>query len=171
MSDMPDQAPPQRPAGGVGAAHPAGDEAHASDPSAPSSAPRPNASELFEDVQSGLQAASTREPYGWFAGATLAFMAIWLLWFGNGQLAFWRLKLWSIFIVVSGLLVLAPMLRRRFGLSDAHAAQIATGGAGGLVFAWVAFLLPNIASNEAFFGTLCTACAALAAWLAPGRSR
>lgn len=163
MSDIPDQPPQQGPQGSDGSG--------ANATPAPSPAPRPKPSELFDDVQTGVKAASTREPYGWFAGATLVFMAIWLLWIGRGQFAFWRLKLWSIFVVVSGLLVLAPMLRRRFGLSDTHAAQIATGGAGGLVFAWVAFLLPNIASNEAFFGTLCTACAALAAWLAPGRSR
>jgi signal transduction histidine kinase len=138
-----------------------------------SSAPRhgrPRAADVVGDVRAGVQAASKRNPYGWFAGGTVLFVAVWLLWWDDGKPALWRLKLWTLFIVASALLVLTPMVRGRFQLSEQHAAQLAAGGAGGLAFAWVAFLLPNIASNEAFFGTLATACAALAAWLAPGRA-
>lgn len=131
---------------------------------------RPSAADVMGDVRAGVQAASKRNPYGWFAGLSLVFVAVWLLWWNDGRPAFWNLKLWTLFVLASALLVLTPMVRKRFALSEQHAAQLAMGGAGGLAFAWVAFLLPNIASNEAFFGTLATACAGLAAWLAPGRA-
>ena len=72
-------------------------------------------------------------------------------------------------MLCSVLLLFVPMWRARLGLDADKAWRLAAGGAGGLGFAWVAFLLPSIQSNQAFFGTLATAAAALAVWTAPGQ--
>jgi hypothetical protein len=141
----------------------------ASSPAPSPSSPRPSVEQVFGDVRGAVSKASKREPYPWLAVASLAFTLIWLMWPEGGSVGAVKLKLWTIFVLTSVLMVFAPMMRHTFKLEDFRAWQIAVAGAGGIGFAWVAFLLPSIGSNQAFFGTFATAAAALAAWTAPGK--
>jgi hypothetical protein len=128
------------------------------------------AADVLKDVKSGFETAKTkREPYGLFAFASAVAALIWLCWFSDNRPAFWNLGLWTVFVLAAISLLFAPMVRGTLNISEARAHQLATAGAGGMVFAWIAFLLPNIETNRAFFGTLATAFAGLAAWMAPGR--
>lgn len=130
---------------------------------------RPEVGDLFRDARSAVRQSSRREPYPALAAAALALTALWLLWPEGGSIGAVSLKLWTGFVLCSVALLFVPMWRERLRLEPEQAWRLAAGGAGGLGFAWVAFLLPDISSNQAFFGTLATAAAALAAWTAPGR--
>lgn len=136
---------------------------------APQGGPRPSVGQVIGEVRGAVSGASQREPYPWLAVASLGFTVLWLLWPEGGTVGAVKLKLWTVFIVTSALLVFTPMLRQLLKLDDYRAWQIAVAGAGGLTFAWVAFLLPSISTNQAFFGTFATAAAGLAAWTAPGK--
>lgn len=138
-------------------------------PAASASTPRPSVEQMFGDVRGAVSSASKREPYPWLAVASLAFTVIWLLWPEGGSVGAVKLKLWALFVIASVALLFVPMLRGAFKLDDFRAWQMAVAGAGCLGFAWVAFLLPSINSNQAFFGTFATVTAALAAWTAPGK--
>ncbi len=128
------------------------------------------AADVLGDVKSGFETAKAKkEPYGLFAFAAAICTLTWLMWIDSGALAFWNLKLWSVFILASVALVFAPMVRGALKISEHRAHQLATAGACGMIFCWVAFLLPDIQSNQAFFGTFATAFAGIAAWMAPGR--
>jgi peptidoglycan/LPS O-acetylase OafA/YrhL len=128
------------------------------------------AAEVFGDVKAGFETAKAKkEPYGLFAFASAVATLIWLCWFDGNRPAFWNLGLWSLFILASAALVFTPMVRGTFNLSETRAHQFATAGALGMAFSWIAFLLPDIQSNTSFFGTLATAFAGIAAWMAPGR--
>ncbi len=113
--------------------------------------------------------SSRREPYPLLAAAAAGLTALWLLWPEGGAIGAAGLKLWTLFVPCSVGLLFVPMCRQRLRLEPDQAWRLAAGGAGGLGFAWVAFLLPSISSNQAFFGTLTTASAMLAVWTAPGR--
>lgn len=130
---------------------------------------RPEVGDLLRDAHSAVRQSSRREPYPALAATALALTALWLLWPEGGTIGAVSLKLWTTFVLCSVALLFVPMWRERLRLEPGQAWRLAAGGAGGLGFAWVAFLLPEISSNQAFFGTLATAAAALAAWTAPGR--
>lgn len=132
---------------------------------------RPQVGDLFRDVHGAVRGSSHREPYAALAAAALGLTVLWLLWPEGGSVQAVQLKLWTVFVLCSVALLFVPMWRVRLRLDDTTAWRLAAGGAGGLGFAWVAFLLPSISSNHAFFGTLATGVAALAAWTAPGRPR
>ncbi len=139
-------------------------EARAAEP-----AGRPSVEQVLDEVRGAVSTASKREPYPWLAVASLAFSVIWLLWPEGGSVGAVKLKLWTVFVLTSALMIFTPMIKHLLHLEAFRAWQIAVAGAGGLTFAWVAFLLPSISTNQAFFGTFATAAAALAAWTAPGR--
>jgi hypothetical protein len=130
---------------------------------------RPSVEEVIGEVRGAVYGASHREPYPWLAVACLICTVVWLLWPEGGTLGFIHLKLWTIFVLTSTLMLFVPMVRKPLKLNDFRAWQIAVAGASGVGFAWVAFLLPSISSNQAFFGTFATVAAALAAWTAPGK--
>ncbi len=94
---------------------------------------------------------------------------MWLIFPEDGNFGAERLKLWTIFVLINVALVFTPMIRKALRLDDHRAWQFCVGGAAGLGFAWVAFLLPQISSNQAFFGTIGVAAGALAAATSPGR--
>lgn len=143
---------------------------HEQDPALGSTPPsRPDVSEVLHDVRSAVQRSSRREPYPLLAAGAAGFTVLWLLWPEGGAIGAAGLKLWTLFVLCSVGLLFVPMCRERWGLAAEQAWRLAAGGAGGLGFAWVAFLLPSISSNQAFFGTLAAGCAALAVWMAPGR--
>jgi hypothetical protein len=127
------------------------------------------ASAMFGEVKSAVSVASKREPYALLALASAAFATIWLVWRENDKFGAERLKLWTVFVLASVALLFAPIVKKVFRIDAQRAWQFAVGGASGLGFAWVAFLLPDISSNQAFFGTLAVAAGGLAAWTAPGR--
>jgi hypothetical protein len=127
------------------------------------------ASAVFGEVKSAVSIASKREPYALLAVASAGFTLLWLIWRENDTFGAEKLKLWTVFVIASVALVFTPIVRKVFRLDPLRAWQFAVGGASGLGFAWVAFLLPNIDSNQAFFGTLAVAAGGLAAWTAPGR--
>jgi hypothetical protein len=135
-----------------------------------SNAAKDTASAALGEMKSALKGASRREPYPWLAIAAAAFTVVWLLYPEDDNIGAENLKLWTVFVLVSAALVFAPMLRGVVKVTVERAWQLCAGGAAGLVFAWVAFLLPAINTNQAFFGTLGVAAAALAAWTAPGRA-
>jgi hypothetical protein len=110
-----------------------------------------------------------RQPYPLLAIGSVIAVGVWLLLPENDQLGAENLKLWTVFVVAAALALLAPMLAAQFKLSPAKAWQICAGGAAAIGFAWVAFLLPSINSNHAFFGTIAAVAAGFAAWTAPGR--
>ena len=130
---------------------------------------RPQVGDLLHDVHSAVHGASRREPYPLLAAASAALTVLWLLWPEEGAIGAAGLKLWTLFVIASVGLLFVPLWRDRLSLDAAQAWRLAAGGAGGLGFVWVAFLLPSISSNQAFFGTLAAAAAALAVWTAPGR--
>lgn len=130
---------------------------------------RPEVGELLRDVRSAVKQSSRREPYPLLAASAAGFTALWLLWPEGGAMGAAGLKLWTLFVLGSVGLLFVPMCRERLSLDPAQAWRLAAGGAGGLGFAWVAFLLPAISTNQAFFGTLAAGCATLAVWMAPGR--
>ena len=130
---------------------------------------RPQVGDLLQDVQSAVQGSSRRGPYPLLAATSTGLTALWLLWPEAGSIGAVSLKLWTLFVLVSVGLLFVPLWRERLQLDAQQAWRLAAGGAGGMGFAWVAFLLPSISSNQAFFGTLATAAAALAVWTAPGR--
>lgn len=130
---------------------------------------RPEVGEMWRDVSSAVKQSSRREPYPLLAASAAGFTALWLLWPEGGGIGAVGLKLWTLFVLASVGLLFVPMCRDRFALAPAQAWRLAAGGAGGLGFAWVAFLLPSISTNQAFFGTLAVGCAAMAVWTAPGR--
>lgn len=160
MSDPHDPPIPPYPPGGI-------PPEPASPP--PSASARPSVGQVFGEVRGAVSGASQREPYPWLAVTSLAFTVLWLLWPEGGSVGALKLKLWTVFVLFSALLVFTPMVRSVLKLDDYRAWQIAVAGAGGLTFAWVAFLLPSISTNQAFFGTFATAAAGLAAWTAPGK--
>ncbi len=124
---------------------------------------------MFGEMKAAVGGASKREPYPWLAVAAAIAAVVWLLWPEDDKLGAENLKLWTVFVVASVALVFAPMVRKVLRLPDERAWQFCVAGAAGLGFAWVAFLLPTINSNQAFFGTIGVAAAGLAAWTAPGR--
>ncbi len=130
---------------------------------------RPSVEEVIGEVKGAVYGASHREPYPWLAVASLSFTALWLLWPQAGSIGAISLKLWTVFILTSALMIFVPMLRKPLKLEPLRAWQMAVAGACGVGFAWVAFLLPSINSNQAFFGTFATLAGALAAWTAPGK--
>jgi hypothetical protein len=130
---------------------------------------RPQVGELLRDVRGAVRQSSRREPYPLLAASAAGLTALWLLWPEGGAIGAAGLKLWTLFVLCSVGLLFVPMCRERLRLEPDQAWRLAAGGAGGLGFAWVAFLLPSISSNQAFFGTLATAAGALAVWTAPGR--
>lgn len=142
-----------------------------SEPSGPSKgeAAKDTASAMFGEMKAAVGGASKREPYPWLALASAIAAIVWLLWPEDDKLGAENLKLWTVFVVASVALVFAPMVRKGLRLPDDRAWQFCVAGAAGFGFAWVAFLLPTINSNQAFFGTIGFAAAGLAAWTAPGR--
>lgn len=144
---------------------------------APESAPggttppyaRPSMERVLGEVRSQVTGASKREPYPWLAVAALGFTIVWLLWPEGSMIGFVRLKLWTIFVLTCALMLFVPMLKSILNLDDFRGWQISVAGAAGLGFTWVAFLLPSISTNQAFFGTFATVAAGLAAWTAPGK--
>jgi hypothetical protein len=133
------------------------------------SAAKDTAAAMFGEVKSAVSVASKREPYAFLALASAAFTLVWLVWREDDEFGAEKLKLWTIFVLASVALLFTPIVKKVFRLDALRAWQFAVGGASGLGFAWVAFLLPNIDSNQAFFGTLAVAAGGLAAWTAPGR--
>jgi hypothetical protein len=127
------------------------------------------AAAMFGEVKSAVSVASKREPYAFLALASVAFTVVWLVWRENDDFGAEKLKLWTVFVLASVALLFTPIVKKVFRLDAMRAWQFAVAGASGLGFAWVAFLLPNIDSNQAFFGTLAVASGGLAAWTAPGR--
>jgi hypothetical protein len=132
-------------------------------------AARDTAAAMFGEVKSAVSVASKREPYAFLALASAAFVTVWLVWPEDDKIGAQRLKLWTVFVLASVALLFTPIVKKIVRLDAARAWQFAAGGASGLGFAWVAFLLPDISSNQSFFGTLAVAAGALAAWTAPGR--
>ena len=126
---------------------------------------------MFGEVREAVTGASKREPYPWLALVGLLGSVVWLLWPEDGKVGAQNIKLWTIFVVGSALLLFTPIVRRVVKLDEERAWQFCVGGACGLGFCWVAFLLPSISQNQAFFGTIATASAGLAAWTAPGRPK
>jgi drug/metabolite transporter (DMT)-like permease len=116
-----------------------------------------------------VSVASKREPYALLAVVSLAAVVVWLVWPEDGDLGLENLKLWTLFVLGSALLLFTPMVRKVFRLDPQRAWQFCAGGASGLAFSWVAFLLPQISTNQAFFGTIAVAAAGLAVATAPGR--
>lgn len=131
----------------------------------------PRVGDLLRDAQGAVSHATRREPYPALAAAALGLTGVWLLWPEHETLGAVSLKLWTVFVLCSVGLLFVPMWQERLRLGPDKAWRLAAGGACGMGFAWVAFLLPSIQSNQAFFGTLATAAAALAVWTAPGRPR
>jgi hypothetical protein len=124
---------------------------------------------MFGEVRAAVKGASRREPYPYLALISTVGVVVWLIWREDEQFGAENLKLWTVFVIAGALLVFTPMVRSVIRFSEHRAWQFAVGGAAALGFAWVAFLLPVIQTNQAFFGTLATAAAGLAAWTAPGR--
>jgi hypothetical protein len=133
------------------------------------SASKETAAAMLGEVKSAVSGASKREPYAFLALASAAFAVIWLLYPENGDIGAQNIKLWTVFVLASVALLFTPIVKKVFRLDPLRAWQFAVAGASGLGFAWVAFLLPSIDSNQAFFGTLAAAAGGLAAWTAPGR--
>jgi hypothetical protein len=127
------------------------------------------AASAFNEVRAAVTGASKRQPYPFLAVGAAAATAIWLLLPENDKLGAENLKLWTVMVVAAALLLFAPIVRSTFKLSEDRAWRFCAGGAIGLGFAWVAFLLPAINTNHAFFGTIAAVCAGLATWTAPGR--
>jgi hypothetical protein len=127
------------------------------------------AAAMFGEVKSAVSGASKREPYAFLALASAAFAIVWLVWREDDKFGAEKLKLWTIFVLASVALLFTPIVKKVLRIDATRAWQFAVGGASGLGFAWVAFLLPDICSNQAFFGTLAVAAGGLAAWTAPGR--
>jgi hypothetical protein len=132
-------------------------------------AAKDTASAIFDEVKAAVGGASKREPYPWLALVSLIAAIVWLVWPEDDKLGAENLKLWTVFVVASVVLLFAPMVRSVLRLPAERAWQFCVAGAAGFGFAWVAFLLPTINSNQAFFGTIGFAAAGLAAWTAPGR--
>ncbi len=132
-------------------------------------AAKDTASAMFEEMKAAVTGASKREPYPWLALASAIAAVVWLLWPEDDKLGAQNLKLWTVFVVLSVSLVFTPMVRKVFRLPAERAWQFCVAGAAGFGFAWVAFLLPTINTNQAFFGTIGFAAAGLAAWTAPGK--
>jgi hypothetical protein len=118
------------------------------------SASKETAAAMLGEVKSAVSGASKREPYAFLALASAAFAAIWLLYPENGDIGAQNIKLWTVFVLASVGLLFTPIVKKVFRLDPLRAWQFAVAGASGLGFAWVAFLLPSIDSNQAFFGTL-----------------
>jgi hypothetical protein len=132
-------------------------------------ATKDTAAAMLGEVKSAVSGASKREPYAFLALASAAFAVIWLVYPENGDIGAQNIKLWTVFVLASVALLFTPIVKKVFRLDPLRAWQFAVAGASGLGFAWVAFLLPSIDSNQAFFGTLAAAAGGLAAWTAPGR--
>lgn len=112
-----------------------------------------------------------RETYPVLALASAAATLAWIFWHANKRFGYQDLRLWTAFVALSAALVFAPLLAANVRIDAGRAWQFCVAGAAGLGFAWVAFLLPNIQSDQGFIGTLAAGTAALAAWTAPGRPR
>lgn len=131
---------------------------------------RDKAAGVFKEVKAGFDTTKqTREPYGLFAFLAAGATLVALLWWNGSKFVFWDLGLWTTFILAALALVFTPMVRGVFKLSEQRAHQFASAGAFGMAFIWIAFWLPDISSNQAFFGTFATAFSGIAAWMAPGR--
>jgi hypothetical protein len=144
-------------------------EPHSQPPNPHVDAAKETASAVLGEVKKAVKGASKREPYPFLALGALGGSLAWVLWKENGSWGFEDLKLWTVFVLLSALLIFTPMVRKVFRLDAERAWQFCVGGAAGLGFAWVAFLLPSISTNHAFFGTIGVAAAGLAAWTAPGK--
>jgi hypothetical protein len=88
----------------------------------------------------------------------------------SGSTRFLSMGLWSGFAIACVALLAAPMVRVATRLTLVQSWRIAAVGAGGLCFHWLAFVLPSLSSNPAFFMTVAVAGALWSVWLAPGRS-
>ncbi len=127
------------------------------------------ASAVLGEMKAAVSGASKREPYPFLVIAAAAAVILWLVWPENDKIGAQNLKLWTVFVLGCVGLLFVPMVRRVFRLDAQRAWQFCAGGAAGLAFAWVAFLLPSISTNQAFFGTIGAGAAGLAAWTAPGK--
>lgn len=87
----------------------------------------------------------------------------------NHRTGWKNLKLWAGFAVVAALVVLVPLIRDSFKMSQTRAWQVAAGGFAALCFFWVLFVLPSISQNTSFLATVSVVAAGLAVWLTPGR--
>jgi hypothetical protein len=124
---------------------------------------------MLGEVRAAVKGASRREPYPYLALIAAVGVVVWLIWREDEKFGAENLKLWTVFVIGAVVLLFTPMVRSVIRFNEQRAWQFAVGGAAALGFAWVAFLLPVIQTNQAFFGTLATAAAGLAAWTAPGR--
>ena len=77
--------------------------------------------------------------------------------------------LWSGFAIACAAALLAPAARNSINLSENRAWQVAAGGAAGLAFYWILFVLPAISRNVSFVATIGVVAAGLSVWAAPGR--
>lgn len=127
------------------------------------------ASAVFGEMKAAVSGASKREPYPFLVIAAAAAVIVWLVWPENDKIGAQNLKLWTVFVLGSVGLLFVPMIRKVVRLDPQRAWQFCAGGAAGLAFAWVAFLLPSISTNQSFFGTIGAGAAGLAAWTAPGK--
>ncbi len=78
---------------------------------------------------------------------------------------------WSLFATAASLLVLAPLVPGRVGLSRRLATRLGLAGLAGLAAFWLLVALPMAASDRGFWLTAGVALAAVALWLSPTRTR
>jgi hypothetical protein len=76
---------------------------------------------------------------------------------------------WGALAIVATVLTLVPAVADSLSLPPSRGWQIATGGAGLLVFYWVLLVLPSTGSNMSLVTTVGVICGCIAAALAPGR--
>ena len=127
------------------------------------------ATAVFGEMKAAVSGASKREPYPFLVIGAAAAVILWLVWPENDKIGAQNLKLWTVFVLGCVGLLFVPMVRKVFRLDPQRAWQFCAGGAAGLAFSWVAFLLPSISTNQSFFGTIGAGAAGLAAWTAPGK--
>lgn len=127
------------------------------------------ATAVFGEMKAAVSGASKREPYPFLVIAAAAAVILWLVWPEDDKIGAQNLKLWTVFVLGCVGLLFVPMIRKVFRLDAQRAWQFCAGGAAGLAFSWVAFLLPSISTNQSFFGTIGAGAAGLAAWTAPGK--
>jgi hypothetical protein len=84
----------------------------------------------------------------------------------NGQRGYEDWTTWAIFATVVAAVHLLPLVWKAEPRQVWDVVAVATGG---LVFYWVAIVLPFIGSSLSFAQTLAVACALAHLWLLPGR--
>ena len=171
MSDghgNPPQPAQQAPSPDGGAQHsqpppaaPGGDPAHQPYPAGQPWAGGPHA-EPFGSSSSG--GAST-----WLALGSLVAIVISVSVKENSFNGWDDYALWSGFASACSAALLAPAARNSVNLSETRGWQVAAGGAAGLAFYWILFVLPAIGRNVSFVATLGVIAAGLSVWMAPGR--